>query len=102
MTPTTIALMACAFCPATLVLWYCICSANQMASDTPHGQRLSVVLIAAGVFADMLAILSGGVPDTADILLLTGLMVLVRSNCRRGVCPCVWLPTWPERRKEPR
>lgn len=102
MTPLTVALIVCATAPALVVLWYCICSINEMGPATPHGQRLAVVLIAAGVFAALCRIFAGAIPDTPDILLLTGLMVLVRYNCRRGVCPCVMMPTWPDRRREPR
>jgi RsiW-degrading membrane proteinase PrsW (M82 family) len=102
MTPTQLALMGTTLVPALVVLWYCICTLNQMTPTSPHGPRVAVILIAAGVFAELVSIMAGRTPDVIDILILTGLMVLVRSNCRRGVCPCVALPTWPERRKRAR
>lgn len=102
MTPLTITLIISATLPALVVLWYCICSLNEMTGTTPHGQRLAVILIACGVFTELMSVVDGRAPDAVDILLLTGLMVLVRTNCTRGVCPCVMLPTWPDRRKGPR
>lgn len=102
MTSITIMLMAAGGVPALVVLWYCICSLNEMTPTSPHGQRLAVILIAVGVFTALVSMVEGRAPDAVDILLLAGLMVLVRSNCRRGVCPCVMLPTWPDRRREPR
>jgi hypothetical protein len=102
MTTITILLKAAGAVPALVVLWYCICSLNEMTPDTPHSQRLAVILLAGGVFTALISMVEGRTPDEVDLLLLAGLMVLVRSNCRRGVCPCVKLPSWPDRRKEPR
>jgi len=102
LTPMMVVLIVGTLVPGLLVLWYCICSINQMDAATPHGQRLSVVLIASGVFAMLCRTLASGHADSAEILLFCGLLVLVRYNCRRGVCPCVMMPTWVDRRKASR
>jgi RsiW-degrading membrane proteinase PrsW (M82 family) len=95
-------LIAGAVLPAIVVLWYCICSLNEMTAASPHGPRAAVVLIAGGVFAQLLSVALGTLPEINDLFMLAGLAVLVRTNCKRGICPCVQLPSWPDRRSTPR
>lgn len=93
MTAMDVALMACAAGPALVVAWYCFCSIVEMTPETPHGFRLALILLTVGAFAELIALCDLRVPDHSEILLLTGLAVMVRSNCKRGTCPCVVLPS---------
>jgi RsiW-degrading membrane proteinase PrsW (M82 family) len=102
MTLIVAALFACAIIPAVIVLWYCICSLNEMDAQSPHGPRIAIALIAGGVFAQFASVMAGTIPTTSDILLLTGLAVLVRINCRKNICPCVTFPSTIERRRIPK
>lgn len=77
---------------ALVVVWHGICSLNEMTWDTPHGSRVAVALITSGAFAHVMASIEGHVPDMHELLLLAGLALMARAQCRSGVCPCLGLP----------
>lgn len=76
---------------ASMTLFYCIGCVNRMTPRTHHGIRAAYVLIAAGAFGEVLAILDGHAPGLAETLFMSGCGALDfldrRATARRSLVP---------------
>lgn len=73
---------------AAVVLFYSISCINRMTPKTHHGIRASFVLIAAGGFGELCAILQGHQPGIAETLFMLGAGLLNFLDRRAGIrCP---------------
>lgn len=74
---------------AAMTLFYCIGCINRMTASTNHGIRAAYVLIAAGAFGEVMAVLDGHVPGLAETLFMTGCGALDfldrRATARRSL-----------------
>lgn len=57
---------------AAVTLFYCIGCINRMTATTHHGIRAAYILIAAGAFGEIVAILDGHAPGVAETLFMVG------------------------------
>lgn len=76
---------------AAVTVFYCIGCVNRMTAKTHHGIRAAYVLIAAGAFGEIVAVLEGHVPGVAETLFISGcgLLDFVDRRCsgRRSLVP---------------
>lgn len=74
---------------AAVTLFYCVGCINRMTATTHHGIRAAYILIAAGAFAEIAAILDGHVPGIGETLFVCGcgLLDFVDRRCsvRRSI-----------------
>lgn len=79
---------------AAVTLFYCIGCINRMDAQTHHGIRAAYILIAAGAFGEIAAILDGHTPGIAETLFMSGCGALdfidrrksIRRSLHKEVC----------------
>lgn len=76
---------------AAVILTSSVAAINRMTPATHHGIRLAYVLISAGAFGELAAILNGHTPGIAETLFVLGLGLLDLLD-RRTTVRCPYLP----------